>query len=93
MKRRGTVTGAMLNDDRGTITRGSLREIALPDVVQELFSGRRTGNLRVVGGGEHGEVEFRDGHVSAARFGSLEGEKAFYQMLGLTDAEYEFDDA
>ena len=49
--------------------------------------------MRVVGGGEHGEVEFRDGHVSAARFGSLEGEKAFYQMLGLTDAEYEFDDA
>ena len=75
------------------VTRGSLREIALPDLVAALNRARRTGKLRIVGAESRGEVEFRDGEILDARFGSLEREAAVYAMLAFTDGEYEFDDA
>jgi Flp pilus assembly protein TadD len=43
--------------------RGSLREASLPDVIQLLYLGRRTGCLAVAGRQSHASVYFEDGWV------------------------------
>lgn len=70
---------------------GSLREMALPDVIQILSQGRKTGRLTVSFGGEEGEVHFGDGAIYDARFGRLSGEEAFYRMLLLVDGDFSLD--
>lgn len=70
---------------------GSLREMALPDVVQILANGRKTGRLTVRGGGVCGEVWFGDGEVHDARLDDLQGEEAFYPLLKLTEGDFELD--
>jgi response regulator RpfG family c-di-GMP phosphodiesterase len=70
---------------------GSLREMALPDVVQILANGRRGGRLQLVDGGKRGEIHFSEGQIHDARFGSLEGEEAFYAMLKLGDGTFSLD--
>ncbi|HEX9166509.1 MAG TPA: DUF4388 domain-containing protein [Gemmatimonadales bacterium] len=46
--------------------RGSLREAALPDVIQLLYLGRRTGCLAVADRQSHASVYFEDGWVTHA---------------------------
>ncbi len=45
---------------------GSLREASLPDVIQLLFLGRRTGRLAVADRNSHASVFFEDGWVTHA---------------------------
>jgi hypothetical protein len=45
---------------------GSLREASLPDVIQLLFLGRRTGCLAVADRQSHASVFFEDGWVTHA---------------------------
>ncbi|MFW6023505.1 MAG: DUF4388 domain-containing protein [Myxococcota bacterium] len=70
---------------------GSLREMALPDVVQILSNGRKTGRLTIRGGGVCGEVWFGEGEIHDARLGDRQGEEAFYPLLKLTDGDFELD--
>jgi response regulator RpfG family c-di-GMP phosphodiesterase len=71
---------------------GSLREMGLPDMVQVLFHGRKSGNLKIRGPeGGIGEIHFIDGNVVNATFGGQKGEDAFYQMLKLQDGEFGLD--
>jgi len=70
---------------------GSLREMSLPDVVQILSNGRKSGRLIVEADGERGEVHFRDGDVWDAAFGSSRGEEGFYRMLLLNDGEFQLE--
>jgi len=70
---------------------GSLKEMSLPDVVQILANGRRSGRLQLGGGGKRGEVHFKDGQIVDAQFGSRSGEEAFYDMLKLTDGTFQLD--
>ena len=46
--------------------RGSLKEASLPDVIQLLFLGRRTGCLSVADRQRHGSIYFEEGWVSFA---------------------------
>src|SRR5262249_4723566 len=50
---------------------GSLAEMALPDLVQILWHGRKSGALRVKRGAESGEVHLTDGMVVNAMWGKL----------------------
>ena len=43
--------------------KGSLREASLPDVIQLLFMGRRTGCLAVADRQRHGSIWFHDGAI------------------------------
>jgi response regulator RpfG family c-di-GMP phosphodiesterase len=70
---------------------GSLREMGLPDIVQVLFHGRKTGNLRVKSNGKAGEIHFLEGAIANALLGTLSGTEAFYAMVRFTDGEFALD--
>ena len=70
---------------------GSLREMGLPDMVQVLFHGRKSGNLKIRAREGAGEIHFVDGSVVDALWGELRGEDAFYAMLRLQDGEFGLD--
>jgi response regulator RpfG family c-di-GMP phosphodiesterase len=73
---------------------GSLREMGLPDMVQVLFHGRKSGCLRIrAPQGGAGEIHFLDGNVVQALWGEIEGAEAFYAMLKLADGEFVLDPA
>ncbi|MCA9646388.1 MAG: DUF4388 domain-containing protein [Polyangiaceae bacterium] len=70
---------------------GSLIEMSLPDMVQVLWHGRKTGSLKIRAKGETGEIHFVKGDIHNAMWGRLRGEEAFYSMLGLTEGDFVLD--
>lgn len=70
---------------------GSLTEMALPDVVQILFHGRKSGKLGITAQGRRGEILFCDGMIYDATFGEYMREEAFYEMVKLRDGDFELD--
>ena len=72
---------------------GSLQEMSLPDIVQVLWHGRKSGALKVRAKGETGEIHFVDGNIYNALWATLRGEEAFYGMLELTEGEFSLDPA
>jgi hypothetical protein len=60
-------------------------------MVQVLFHGRKSGNLRIRAREGTGEIHFVEGSVVNALWGELRGEDAFYAMLKLTDGEFGLD--
>ncbi len=70
---------------------GSLTEMGLPDMVQVLWHGRKTGSLKIRAKKEGGEIHFVDGQVWNAMWGSLRGEEAVYAMLGLNEGTFALD--
>lgn len=70
---------------------GSLQEMSLPDVIQILANGRKSGRLKVRGGTLRGEMMFQDGSIHDARFGSLAGAEAVYGILRLVEGDFELE--
>jgi response regulator RpfG family c-di-GMP phosphodiesterase len=70
---------------------GRLRELGLPDMVQVLFHGRKSGSLKIRAPEGAGEIHFAEGNVVNAFWGELRGEEAFYAMLKLEDGEFGLD--
>ena len=70
---------------------GSLSEMGLPELVQILFHGRKTGCLNIHSGGRRGEILFSEGQIFEAKFGATQNEEAVYEMLALTSGEFELD--
>jgi response regulator RpfG family c-di-GMP phosphodiesterase len=70
---------------------GSLSEMSLPDVVQVLSNGRKSGKLQIRSTGRAGEIDFADGAIWDAHFGNVRAEEALYAMLLLTDGEFTLD--
>jgi len=70
---------------------GSLREMGLPDMVQVLFHGRKSGSLKIRAREGGGEIHFVDGNVVDAMWRELRGEDAFYAMLKIVDGEFALD--
>lgn len=70
---------------------GSLAEMALPDLVQILWHGKKNGMLRLRRGTEVGELHFAEGRVVNAIWGAYRGEEAFYRLLSLDDGEFVLD--
>ncbi len=70
---------------------GSLVEMGLPDIVQVLWHGRKSGSLKIRSGAEQGEIHFVDGAIYNAMWGNLRGEDAFYAMLALTSGDFNLD--
>lgn len=70
---------------------GSLREMGLPDIIQILYHGRKTGKLRIRSGSEQGEIHVDAGAVVNALFGAIRGADAFYAMLKLPDGDFALD--
>ncbi len=70
---------------------GSLQEMGLPDVIQILANGRKSGRLKVRNGPLHGEMMFKDGSIHDAVFGDLTGAEAVYGILRLTEGDFALD--
>lgn len=70
---------------------GSLTEMGLPDMVQILWHGRKTGALKIRAGGESGEIHFVHGLVYNAMWANQRGEEAFYGLLKLMEGEFSLD--
>jgi len=70
---------------------GSLQEMGLPEMVQVLGYGRKTGSLKIRSGANSGEIHFVGGAIFNALWATLRGEEAFYAMLGLHEGEFSLD--
>jgi hypothetical protein len=70
---------------------GSLEEMGLPEIVQVLWHGRKTGSLKIKAKGDSGEIHFVDGAIFNALFGNLRGADAFYAMLRLSEGDFLLD--
>jgi response regulator RpfG family c-di-GMP phosphodiesterase len=70
---------------------GSLSEMGLPDIVQVLWHGRKSGSLKIRAGSDQGEIHFVDGAIYNALWGNLRGEEAFYAMLNLSNGDFNLD--
>jgi response regulator RpfG family c-di-GMP phosphodiesterase len=85
---------ALMNNAKKQASRGvsgSLNEMSLPDIVQVLFHGRKSGKLAIRSGAQSGEVHFIEGAVADAAFGKVRGVEAFYAMLKLKDGDFALD--
>ena len=67
---------------------GSLQEMALPDLIQIIANGRKSGILKVSNGQSQGELMFQDGSIHDARFGQIAGAEAVYGVLRLTEGDF-----
>jgi response regulator RpfG family c-di-GMP phosphodiesterase len=70
---------------------GSLLEMSLPDMVQVLWHGRKSGSLKIRSGQSSGEIHFVNGAIYNALWATLRGEEAFYAMLKLEDGDFSLD--
>ena len=70
---------------------GSLQEMGLPDVIQILANGRKSGKLQVRSGTLKGEMMFQDGFIHDAILGDLSGADAVYAILRLTQGDFALD--
>jgi len=87
-------TKRMLNARKRDAPRGvsgSLAEMSLPDVVQVLSNGRKSGQLRITSEGQKGDIFFSEGAIWDATFGDARAEEAFYAMLVLEDGDFSLD--
>lgn len=72
---------------------GSFAELPLPDLVEMISLGGKTGRMVLsdATGAVVGELAIRDGRLVGATCGELGAEKAFYALLGLTEGTFDFD--
>ncbi|MEZ4262028.1 MAG: DUF4388 domain-containing protein [Polyangiaceae bacterium] len=70
---------------------GSLREMSLPDIVQMLLNGQKSGKLAIRAGQRSGEVHFVEGAIVDAVHGERRGAEAFYSLARLTDGDFALD--
>lgn len=70
---------------------GSLSEMGLPDIVQILWHGRKTGALFLQFQDQPGEIHFQQGNIVNAILGEIQGEDAFYAMLRFDQGQFSLD--
>lgn len=72
--------------------KGSLSELQLPDLIELMTIGGKTGVVSIAGeGSQGGELGFADGVLVSARCGPMTGDKAFYTILGITRGAFQVD--
>jgi response regulator RpfG family c-di-GMP phosphodiesterase len=81
--------GARRKGSRGVA--GSLQEMGLPEIVQVLWHGRKTGSLKIRAQEGSGEIHFVEGQVYNALFGNKRGAEAFYAMVTLKTGDFAVD--
>ena len=75
------------NQSTGGVS-GSLKEMSLPDLVQILSHGRKSGQLKLTMGNHRGEIHFVTGEIYNALFDKQRGQEAFFQMLKFKDGNF-----
>ncbi len=67
---------------------GSLREMSIPDIVQILGAGHKTGAVSLTVSGLEAVIHIEEGRIVNAEIGDLSGEEAFYEIVKCTDGEF-----
>lgn len=70
---------------------GSLKDLALPDLMQILFHGRKSGKVSVKSSGREGQLHFQEGRMVHALLDELAGEEAVYEMLAFNEGSFALD--
>ena len=70
---------------------GSLSEMGIPDIVQILNAGRKTGRITLEDNGNTCHIDMQEGQVVNASIDDLKGEDAFYQILYWTKGNFSID--
>ncbi|GMV17301.1 MAG: DUF4388 domain-containing protein [Polyangiaceae bacterium] len=70
---------------------GSLKDLALPDLMQILFHGRKSGKVSVKSSGREGQLHFQEGRMVHALLDELAGEEAVYEMLTFDQGSFALD--
>lgn len=70
---------------------GTLQEMSLPDVVQVLAHGRKSGMLEIRAKGKVGKIMFGEGEIWDAEFGDAKAAEAVYELLTLTEGDFTLD--
>ncbi len=76
------------NKDQATI-QGQIADLPLPDMLQLLGQNRKTCRIILFHEGEVGEIDMEDGEVVYVKYGDMEGESAFYEIVGWEDGYFE----
>ena len=71
--------------------RGNLKDFSLPDIIQLVAFGRKTGALRVSYNGGGSALYFEAGDVVHAEFPGLSGEQAVYALFRVESGEFSFE--
>jgi response regulator RpfG family c-di-GMP phosphodiesterase len=86
------IRGAIRADGEARRTRrgitGDLENLSLPDIVQTLTIGMKTACVTLNSDDRAGQIWFEEGAPKHAASGKLEGEKAFYEMVGWKTGEF-----
>ncbi len=72
-------------------TRGRLRDMSLPSLMQFIEIERASGVLSLTRAGEQGHIYFDQGRVVNAAMGAAHAEEAVYRLLAWDDGEFEFE--
>jgi DNA-binding response OmpR family regulator len=70
---------------------GSLEEMGIPDIVQILHQGRKSGAVSLFADGETGAIYFREGAIVDVVWRGLRGEAAFYALVGISKGNFAID--
>ncbi len=70
---------------------GSLSEMGLPDIVQILGAGRKTGRITLEDNGRTCYIDMEEGQVVNASIDDIKGEDAFYKILYWTKGSFSID--
>lgn len=70
---------------------GKISEITLPDIVQFMQVGRKTGFLHVESPRAKGMIAFVNGEIHHAEVGPIEGDEAFYLLMSMAEGDFMFE--
>jgi response regulator RpfG family c-di-GMP phosphodiesterase len=68
---------------------GNLSDMGLPELIQILWQGRKSGTLTVRSGAQFGEIVFVDGQIYDAAWGKYRKEPAFFALIALTEGDFQ----
>ena len=74
------------------LIQGSMREAPLPDIIQLVSQGSKTGCFNVVDDSRRAKIYLKDGRIVHAVSSSAEGLDAFYEVALWLDGNYTFEE-
>lgn len=73
----------------GTGPKGSLKDMALVDLISFCEANSLTGSMKLVNGAETGHFEFQRGQIASVKLGAIKEDEALDKMLGWEDGDFE----
>jgi hypothetical protein len=65
--------------------------MSLPDIIQILGVGRKTGKIVLKNGGQSAEIHMEEGRIVNALIDNLKGEDAFYKIIYWNEGAFNID--